>query len=100
MLPSDAYHTVDADPGHAPQLDWYALQVKVKLTRDVSRMLTYKGYEAYTPSCPSVRQWSDRTRTVDVPLLPGYVFVKVDPAVRMPVLTTPGVYDMVGNSIT
>ena len=59
-------------------------------------MLTYKGYDAYTPCYSSMRQWSDRARTVEVPLLPGYVFVKVDPLQRLPVLTTPGVYGMVG----
>jgi transcription antitermination factor NusG len=97
MLSSDAYRTIDANPcDHPNKLDWYALQVKVKLTKDVSRMLTYKGYEAYTPCYPTTRQWCDRTSQVEVPLLPGYVFVKVDPAQRMPVLTTPGVYGMVG----
>lgn len=97
MLPNDAYITIAGNPSdHPDKLDWYALQVKVKLTRDVSRALTYKGYEAYTPCYPCTRHWCDRTRRVEVPLLPGYVFVKVDPVHRMPVLTTPGVYRMVG----
>ena len=97
MLLSDADHTTDSRPAEQSNtLLWYALQVKLKLTRDVSRTLQYKGYEAYTPCYPCSRQWSDRAGRIEVPLLPGYVFVRVDPALRMPVLTTPGVYGMVG----
>lgn len=90
MLCSNA---VDVDSeGH----DWYALQVKSKLTRNVAEMLRYKGYDAFTPCSTVERHWCDRIRVVQVPVLLGYVFVKMDLRFRMPVLTTPGVYNLVG----
>ncbi len=80
----------------AEVLDWFALQVKSKLTKTVADVLRFKGYDAFTP-CRSVeRQWCDRVRTIHVPVLMGYVFVKMDLRYRMPILTTPGVYNVVG----
>lgn len=41
-------------------------------------------------------RWSDRVKTVEKPLFPGYVFCGFDPHRRLPILTTPGVLHIVG----
>lgn len=77
-------------------LEWFALQVNGKVTRKIATVLEKKGYESFTP-CYSIKKvWCDRTRTFEVPVWLGYVFVKMDARYRMPVLTTPGVYNVVG----
>jgi len=43
-----------------------------------------------------MRRWSDRMKEFDVPLFPGYLFCRMNPHNRLPVLTTPGVIQIVG----
>jgi len=40
--------------------------------------------------------WSDRKKQIDQYLFPGYVFCRLNPNDRLPVLTAPGVVDLVG----
>ena len=55
-----------------------------------------RGYEQFAPSFKAERQWSDRKKEVDQYLFPGYIFCRFDPQDRLPVLTVPGVVDLVG----
>lgn len=59
-------------------------------------MLRYKGYDPFLPSYKVQRRWSDRTKETELPLFPGYVFCRLDPANRLPVLTATGVVGIVG----
>lgn len=54
----------------------------------VSSTLTYKGYECFLPVYNTTRQWSDRVKTVSVPLFPGYLFGRFDVQHRLPILMT------------
>lgn len=58
--------------------------------------LRERGLEEFTPSYRVERQWSDRIKTIDQPLFPGYVFCRLNLNDRMPVLTVPGVVGLVG----
>lgn len=75
---------------------WYALWVRSRHERTVSEILTSKSIETFLPVCRSRRRWSDRIRELELPLIPGYVFCRFDPKNRMPILTTPGVVNIVG----
>lgn len=76
---------------------WYAIRVQSKFESLASDTLTGKGYEAFLPLSKSVRQWSDRKKTLQLPLFPGYLFCRFNPADRLlPILTTPGVMRIVG----
>ena len=48
------------------------------------------------PSYVSKRKWSDRVKTLSLPLFPGYVFCRFDLHTRLPILVTPGVMAVVG----
>ena len=76
--------------------DWFAVRVRSNRERVVSLYLREIGYEEYSPSFVAERQWSDRTKLVDQPLFPGYVFCKLDSTDRLPVLKAPGVVGLVG----
>jgi transcription antitermination factor NusG len=54
-----------------------------------------KGLEEYAPFVRQRRQWSDRLKEIDAPLFPGYVFCRFDPVRRVPVLSCPGVVNIV-----
>jgi transcription antitermination factor NusG len=77
--------------------NWYALRVRARLARIAAAVLRGKGYEEYLPVYRSRRRWSDRTKTVEMPLFPGYLFCRFDARDRLvPVVTTPGVMGIVG----
>jgi transcription antitermination factor NusG len=74
---------------------WYALYVRSRFEKVVSRSLQGKGYEEYLPLFRMKRPWSDRTKEIELPLFPGYVFCKFNLPDRLPVLMIPGVYGIV-----
>ncbi|MGB8473911.1 MAG: transcription termination/antitermination NusG family protein, partial [Candidatus Acidiferrum sp.] len=55
-----------------------------------------QGYECFLPCYKSVRKWSDRTKELERPLFPGYLFSRFDFQNRRPLLTTPCVQQIVG----
>jgi len=76
--------------------EWFALRVRSKHETIVRMHLRERGYEEFAPSYKEERRWSDRKKLVEQFLFPGYVFCRCDPAVRLPLITTPGVVGLVG----
>ena len=79
-------------------LPWFALAVKSLHERVVAECLQSKHFEAYLPVCQRTRRWSDRWKTIERPIFPGYVFCRFNPNDRLPILKTPGVTQIVGYS--
>jgi transcriptional antiterminator NusG len=77
-------------------LPWYALQVRPRFEKVVAGLLENRGLETFLPLYRSRRRWSDRMKTVDLPLFPGYLFSRFDAEARLPILTTPGVIGVLG----
>jgi transcription antitermination factor NusG len=75
---------------------WFALRVKSRSEKIVSTIARNKGFEEFLPLYQTRRRWSDRFKSVDVPLFPGYVFCRLNPEFRLPLLTIPGVLSFVG----
>ena len=79
---------------------WYALHVKSRFEKSVERHLQEKGYEVFLPSYVSTRRWSDRVKSLSLPLFPSYLFCRFDINSRLPILVTPGVNSIVGSGKT
>lgn len=78
---------------------WFAVQVAPRHEKSVAALLSYKGYQHFLPTYRSRRAWSDRKKTIEVPMFPGYVFCRtMHRAAHGLVLTTPGVVRVVGFS--
>ena len=75
---------------------WFALRVKSRSEKVVAMMASNKGLEEFLPVYQCRRRWSDRLKEVEFPLFPGYVFCRLDPQYRLPLLTIPGVLHFVG----
>jgi len=75
---------------------WFALRVKSRSEKVVSTIVRNKGFEAFLPVYEGRRRWSDRLKSVELPLFPGYVFCRLNPRRRFPLLTIPGVLQFVG----
>ena len=72
-------------------LGWFAVRVKSNRERTVAASLDHRGFESFVPFYRVRRQWSDRVVEHELPLFAGYVFCRLDPRARLPVLTIPGV---------
>ena len=82
------------------QLDdhcWYAIQIRCQFEKKVAAQLQNKGIETFVPLVSQVHRWSDRRRVVEVPLFPGYGFVRIPfaPDHRIRVLQTAGLTSFV-----
>jgi transcription antitermination factor NusG len=75
---------------------WFAVRVRSNHERIAAAHLRERGYEEFSPSWKTERRWSDRTKEIDQFLFPGYVFCRLNPLDRLPVLSAPGVVDLVG----
>jgi transcription antitermination factor NusG len=75
---------------------WFAVRVRSNHERIAAAHLRERGYEEFSPAWKTERRWSDRTKEIDQFLFPGYVFCRLNPSDRLPVLTAPGVVDVVG----
>jgi len=82
--------------GTPSRASWYALQVRSRKEGYVASQIQGQGYECLLPTYKSVRKWSDRVKEVEQPLFPGYLFCRFDFENRRPVITTPGVLQIVG----
>src|SRR5215831_17611160 len=81
---------------HAPEEGfWYSLYVRNGFEKIVATSLRGKGYEEFLPLYRRFGRGSDRIK-IDLPLFPGYVFCKFNPLHYLPILTTPGVKDIIG----
>jgi len=61
---------------HPDMESWLALQVAPQHEQKVGKLLEYRGFEQFLPTCKIRRQWSDRVKIVIQPLFPGYIFCR------------------------
>lgn len=72
------------------------MRVRSNHERITGAHLSDRGYEQFAPSYKVEKRWSDRVKQIDQFLFPGYIFCRFDPNDRLPILTAPGVVDVVG----
>jgi transcription antitermination factor NusG len=79
---------------------WFAVQVRARWESRVANLIAGKQLETLLPTYTAERRWSDRSKVVEAPLFPGYLFCRFDIHDRLPVLITPGVISVVGRGKT
>ena len=79
----------------SPSKPWVALVVRPRAERNAERGLTNAGIETFVAWHGVRRRWSDRIKTIEENLLPGYVFCRSGFGERMIVMRQPGVERMV-----
>lgn len=75
---------------------WYAAYTCANHENRVSEQLAAREVEHFLPVYRSVRRWRDRRVELDLPLFPGYVFVRLALRDRLRVLQIPSVARLVG----
>ncbi|TAJ06668.1 UpxY family transcription antiterminator [Marinilabiliaceae bacterium JC017] len=56
---------------------WFALYTKSRAEKKVYEQLTKMGIKAYLPLKKTLRQWSDRKKWVESPVINSYIFVNI-----------------------
>jgi len=69
---------------------WFAVYTRSRFEKRLAVLLTEKGVDCYLPLKTEKRQWSDRVKVIEEPLLKSYLFVKVSNREYFNVLNTPG----------
>jgi transcription antitermination factor NusG len=70
--------------------NWYAIFTKPRAEKKVLERMEEIEIQAFLPLVKSVRQWSDRKKTVQAPLIPSYVFVYMNENDLYKTLPIPG----------
>ncbi len=71
-------------------MNWYVVYTKPKWERKVAERLNELNIIAYCPLISKNRQWSDRKKTVQVPLFNSYIFVQIEDKDRSAIFDIPG----------
>jgi transcription antitermination factor NusG len=82
----------------ADEARWFAVRTRSRHEKIVANQLRSRGVTAFLPLVTQVHRWSDRKKIVEVPLFPGYTFVRVVPSSEqyLRVLRVYGVSSFVG----
>ena len=75
---------------------WYAAHTRARHEKRVVEQLELEQLESYLPVYEKLSRWVDRSVRVQLPLFPGYVFVRLALKERLAVLRIPGVVRLVG----
>jgi len=81
------------------QLNWFALLTRSKFEQTVHTSIVNKKIEAFLPRIKRKSKRKDRSLMIEVPLFPGYLFVKstFEPADQLNILKTTGAVRLLGN---
>jgi transcription antitermination factor NusG len=88
-----------ADPdtlSEQTRLQWFAAYTSPRHEKRVAMQMEQHGIHCFLPLYRSVRRWKDRRKQLDLPLFPGYLFVRIALMHRLRVLQLPGVVELVG----
>ena len=74
---------------------WYAAYTKSRHEKHAELHLRNREVETFLPLSVVHKRRKDRRTEVQLPLFPGYLFVRISVAERLPVLQTPGIVELV-----
>jgi transcription antitermination factor NusG len=74
---------------------WYAVYVNANHEKRAAQQLEQRLIEHLLPLYDSVRRWKDRRVRLQMPLFPGYLFVRLALRDRLQVLQIPSVVNLV-----
>lgn len=74
-----------------PVMNWFVVYTHPKAEKKVAERLELAGFECYLPLLTEWKQWSDRKKKVQRPLISSVVFVKCSPEKLRDIYTVFGV---------
>ncbi len=80
-------------PVHS-DLKWFAVYTHSRAEKKVNERAMKAGFDTFLPLITTVKQWSDRKKKVEVPLINSYVFVHTRKENLNSLLNIPGVLNI------
>jgi transcription antitermination factor NusG len=94
--------TIDSEPGslaedslHSEML-WYAGYTASRHEKRVAEHFAQRGVEHFLPLYETIHRWNNGRHRVQLPLFPGYIFVRIALRDRLRVIDVPGFVRLVG----
>jgi|SRR5215470_11982429 len=78
------------------EAQWYAGYTAARHEKRVAEHLTQRGIEHFLPLYETIHRWNNGRHRVQLPLFPGYIFVRIALQERLRVLELPGFVRLVG----
>ena len=75
---------------------WYAAYTCANHEKKVRDQLQERCVESFLPLYQTVRRWKDRQKRLEMPLFPGYIFVRIALVDRLTILQVPSIVRLVG----
>jgi transcription antitermination factor NusG len=75
---------------------WYVAYTCSNHEKCVAEQLERRAIEHFLPLYETVRKWKDRRKRMELPLFPGYIFIRFPLAERLRVLEIPSVVRLIG----
>ncbi len=75
---------------------WFAAYVQTRHEKSVAKQLEDRCVEQFLPLYEATHRWKNGRHKVQLPLFPGYIFVRVVSSEKLKVLQVPGVGYIVG----
>jgi len=99
MATNQVWQSPESAPVAAFDSQWYALHTRPRHEKLIVQRLAERGVETFLPIVTEVHRWSDRKKTVQLPLFGCYVFAQFTPirTERLRVLRVDGVLGLVGS---
>ena len=72
-------------------MPWFVLYTRPKNEKKVTEKLLKLGFDAYCPMVTQIKQWSDRKKKIEMPLISSYVFINIEENQRSAVFEVHGV---------
>lgn len=95
-----SYGCFESSSAEAPSAkqgpQWYAAYTRAHHEKRVATQLQARAVEHFLPIYHSVHKWKDRRIRLELPLFPGYVFVRLALCDRLRVVQVPSVVRLVG----
>jgi transcription antitermination factor NusG len=60
------------------ETNWYAIYTRPRSEKKVHKLLSQNGFNSFLPLVTTIRQWSDRKKKVQLPLISSYVFIRIN----------------------
>ena len=79
--------TIDTDK-------WYVIKTMSRAEKKTAERLYSMGFTTYLPLQTTIKQWSDRKKKVEVPLIPGVLFVNCNELKLIGVYNVQGVHSI------
>jgi transcription antitermination factor NusG len=76
---------------------WFAISIRSHHEKKVARYLAERQIEHFLPMYRTVHRWTNyRKAVLELPLFPGYLFIRIAPRERIRALELPGVLSLIG----